>query len=81
MRENGLRFAVAPGGGQKTGHFCDQRPNRALLRALAAGRRVLDAFAYSGGFAVHAGAGGAARVVAVDSSARALAGGARATGR
>ena len=64
MRENGLRFAVVPGGGQKTGHFCDQRPNRALVRSLAAGRRVLDAFAYSGGFGVHAGAGGAARVVA-----------------
>ena len=33
VRENGLRFTVAPGAGQKTGHFCDQRPNRALLRA------------------------------------------------
>ena len=72
VRENGLEFAVVPGGGQKTGHFCDQRLNRALVRDLAAGRRVLDAFAYSGGFAVHAAAGGAARVVAVDSSARAL---------
>lgn len=72
VRENGLQFAVAPGSGQKTGHFCDQRVNRALLRGLADGRRVLDAFAHSGGFTVHAGAGGAARVVAVDSSARAL---------
>jgi 23S rRNA (cytosine1962-C5)-methyltransferase len=77
VRENGLEFAVVPGGGQKTGHFCDQRLNRALLRDLAAGRRVLDAFAYSGGFAVHAAAGGATRVVAVDSSARALAAAAR----
>lgn len=73
VRENGLHFAITPGDGQKTGHFCDQRVNRALLRTLAAGRRVLDAFAYRGGFAVHAGAGGAARVVAVDRSARALA--------
>lgn len=73
VRENGLQFAVTAGGGQKTGHFCDQRLNRALLRELVAGRRVLDAFAYAGGFAVHAGAGGAAHVVAVDSSARALA--------
>ena len=72
VQENGLRFAVAPGRGQKTGHFCDQRVNRALLGGLAAGRRVLDAFAYTGGFAVHAGAGGAAHVVAVDSSAPAL---------
>jgi 23S rRNA (cytosine1962-C5)-methyltransferase len=73
VRENGLHFAITPGAGQKTGHFCDQRPNRALLRQLAGGRRVLDAFAYSGGFSVHAAAGGAAQVVAVDSSARALA--------
>ena len=72
IRENGLQFAVDPAGGQKTGHFCDQRVNRAVLRTLAAGRRVLDAFAHTGGFAVHAGAGGAAHVVAVDSSARAL---------
>ena len=73
IRENGLQFAVVAGGGQKTGHFCDQRVNRALLRELVAGRRVLDAFTYAGGFAVHAGFGGAAHVVAVDSSARALA--------
>lgn len=73
VRENGLVFTVVPGGAQKTGHFCDQRVNRARVRGLAAGRRVLDAFAYSGGFAVHAGAGGAAHVVAVDSAAGALA--------
>lgn len=73
VSENGLRFTVQPGGGQKTGHFCDQRDNRARVRALAAGAHVLDAFAYHGGFAVHAGAGGAARVVAVDSSAAAIA--------
>jgi len=73
VRENGLRFMVQPGAGQKTGHFCDQRDNRGRFRALAADARVLDAFAYSGGFAVHAGAGGAARVVAVDSSGAAIA--------
>ncbi len=72
IRENGLSFSVAPGTGQKTGYFCDQRLNRMLVRELSGGRRVLDAFAYAGGFAVHAGAGGAAAVVAVDSSARAL---------
>lgn len=74
VRENGLRFAVTPGAGQKTGHFCDQRFNRALVRRLAGGRRVLDAFAYRGSFSVHAGAGGAQRVVAIDSSAPALQG-------
>jgi 23S rRNA (cytosine1962-C5)-methyltransferase len=78
IRENGLRAMVVPGAGQKTGHFCDQRVNRARVRDLAAGRRVLDAFSYSGGFAVHAGAGGAAEVVAVDSSAPAVEAAARA---
>jgi 23S rRNA (cytosine1962-C5)-methyltransferase len=72
-REHGLAIAVAPGRGQKTGYFCDQRPNRALVRDLARGRRVLDAFAYSGGFALHAAAGGATSVTAIDSSAGALA--------
>lgn len=73
VRENGLRFTVEPGSGQKTGHFCDQRMNRQRVRQLAEGAQVLDAFAYHGGFAVHAGAGGAARVIAVDSSGAALA--------
>lgn len=72
VRENGLLVAVDPPSGQKTGLFLDQRDNHALCRGLAAGRTVLDAFCYSGGFAVAAGAGGARRVVAVDSSARAL---------
>jgi len=58
--------------GQKTGFFLDQRENRQRVRALAAGREVLDAFSYSGGFALAALAGGARRVVAVESSAPAL---------
>lgn len=71
-REHGIEFAVDPAGGQKTGFFLDQRDNRALLRSLAAGRRVLDAFCYTGGFALAALAGGAAHVTAVDASRRAL---------
>lgn len=72
VRENGLLFAVDPSVAQKTGLFLDQRDNHAICRGLAAGRTVLDAFCYTGGFAVAAGAGGARRVVAVDSSARAV---------
>jgi 23S rRNA (cytosine1962-C5)-methyltransferase len=72
ITENGARFEVPLGAGQKTGHYCDQRPNRAIVRAHASGRTVLDAFSYTGGFGVHAGLGGAARVVMVDSSRRAL---------
>lgn len=71
--EDGLVFAVDPLAGQKTGFFLDQRDNRALVRSLAAGRRVLDAFCYSGGFALAAMAGGASDVLAIDSSADAIA--------
>lgn len=70
--ENGLRFHVDFQRGQKTGFFLDQRDNRRLARQLAEGRRVLNAFAYTGGFAVYTGAGGAREVVSVESSARAL---------
>ena len=71
--ENGLRFSADVSGGQKTGFFLDQRDNRARVRSVARGRRVLDLFAYSGAFSVAALAGGAARAVAVDSSPAALA--------
>jgi len=70
--EHGLHFRVDVAAGQKTGFFLDQRENRQRVRALAAGREVLDAFCYTGGFAVAALAGGAASVTAVDSSAPAL---------
>jgi 23S rRNA (cytosine1962-C5)-methyltransferase len=59
--------------GQKTGLFLDQRENRALAQTHARGKRVLDLFCYQGEWAMHAARGGAAEVVAVDSSAPALA--------
>jgi 23S rRNA (cytosine1962-C5)-methyltransferase len=70
--EYGLNYRVDVEAGQKTGFFLDQRENRQRVRALAAGREVLDAFCYTGGFSVAALAGGAAKVTAVDSSAEAL---------
>ena len=70
--ENGARYLVDVLHGQKTGFFLDQREGRARVRALAAGRQVLNTFAYTGGFAVAAGLGGAARVVSVESSRAAL---------
>ena len=70
--EHGLSFLVDVRGGQKTGFFLDQRDNRALVRRLASGRHVLNVFAYTGGFAVAAGVGGAESVVSVDTSAAAL---------
>lgn len=66
IREHGLRFRVDAAAGHKTGFFCDQRDNRLALRTFVRGRSVLDAFCYSGGFALSATAGGAASVTAVD---------------
>ena len=73
FRERGLSFLAELAGGQKTGFFLDQRENRHLVRGLAAGRRLLNLFSYSGAFGVAALAGGAARVVHVDVSESALA--------
>jgi 23S rRNA (cytosine1962-C5)-methyltransferase len=70
--EYGLNFKVDVEQGQKTGFFLDQHENRQRVRALAAGREVLDGFCYTGGFAINALAGGARRVVAVESSAPSL---------
>ncbi|HYR80253.1 MAG TPA: class I SAM-dependent rRNA methyltransferase, partial [Candidatus Dormibacteraeota bacterium] len=70
--ENGIRIHVDFEHGQKTGYFLDQRDNRALAGTMASGARVLDAFSYQGGFTLAAIAGGAKKVVAVDTSARAL---------
>jgi 23S rRNA (cytosine1962-C5)-methyltransferase len=71
--ERGLAFEADVVRGQKTGHFLDQRDNRAHLGTLVDGSRVLDVFASTGGFSVHAAAGGATEVVAVDLSAPTLA--------
>ncbi len=73
LSEHGLRFRVDIEHGHKTGFYLDQRENRQRVRQLAAGREVLDCFCYSGGFTVHALAGGAESVLAVDASPQALA--------
>ncbi len=71
--EDGLTYGVNPLTGQKTGFYLDQRDNRALVRTLAPGRRVLNAFCYTGGFSLAALAGGAQSVLSIDSSADAIA--------
>jgi 23S rRNA (cytosine1962-C5)-methyltransferase len=52
--------------------FIDQRENRLRVGALARGARVLDCYAYAGGFGLQAARGGAASVTAIDSSSRAI---------
>lgn len=72
FHENGLLFEADVEQGQKTGFFLDQRDNRARVEPLAAGRRVLNVFAYSGGFSVYAARGGARSVTSLDSNGPAL---------
>ena len=66
--EEGLSYVIRPGEGLSTGLFPDMREGRARVRAWAAGRRVLNTFAYTCGFGVAATAGGATRVLNLDLS-------------
>lgn len=70
--ENGLRFEAEVLRGQKTGFFLDQRENRRRVEALAANRRVLNTFSFSGGFSLYAARGGARSATDLDLSAHAL---------
>jgi 23S rRNA (cytosine1962-C5)-methyltransferase len=70
--ENGVRFEADVLRGQKTGFFLDQRENRAEVEKLSRGKKVLNAFSFSGGFSVFAARGGAKSVTDLDISAHAL---------
>ncbi len=71
--ENGVRMQVDVVTGHKTGFYLDQRDNRLLTRELAKDRATLNCFCYTGGFSLQALAGGASRVLSIDSSGPALA--------
>lgn len=70
--EHGVHHRVDVWTGHKTGFYIDQRPARRRVQELAAGREVLDTFAYQGGFALAALRGGARRCLAIDQSEAAL---------
>jgi 23S rRNA (cytosine1962-C5)-methyltransferase len=72
FQETGLNFEADVLRGQKTGFFLDQRENRRHVEALAAGREVLNAFSFSGGFSLYAARGGARSVSDLDISRHAL---------
>lgn len=72
VMEHGYQFEVDWEKGQKTGFFIDQRGNRKLLAAYSQGKKVLNAFCYSGGFSVYALKAGAKEVHSVDISANAI---------
>ena len=70
--ENGHRFLINWRTGQKTGFFIDQRENRQLLTKYVQGKKVLNAYSYSGGFSIYALNSGAAFVHSVDRSKTAI---------
>jgi 23S rRNA (cytosine1962-C5)-methyltransferase len=72
IEEDGVRFQVNLVEGQKTGFYLDQRDNRKAVARFAPGRRMLDAFCYTGGFALHAARAGASGVLGIDVSEPAL---------
>lgn len=77
IHEHGARFEVDVHHGQKTGFFLDHRSNRVRVAELVTGRSggadVLNLFAYTGGFSIHAALAGARRVTSVDIAAPAIA--------
>ncbi len=72
VKENGITYHINIAEGQKSGFYCDQRDNRAILANYAEGKTVLDCFAYSGGFTLNAFKKGATSIISVDSSALAI---------
>ncbi len=66
IEENGILLKVDLENGQKTGYFLDQKTNRASLEKYVKGKRVLDCFSHTGGFALHALHYGAKEACAVD---------------
>ena len=72
VEEAGERYCVDVRHGQKTGFYFDLREAREVVRRLAPGTRVLNAFSYTGAFAVAALRAGARSAVNIDSSRPAL---------
>jgi len=70
--ENGLLFRLRLGEAQNSGFFPDMAVGRKLVRERAAGKQVLNLFAYSCSFSVAALAGGARQVVNLDMNRGAL---------
>lgn len=68
IEENGVKIIVDIANGQKTGYFLDQKDNRRIAASYCRGKRVLDACAHTGSFALHAALNGAASVTAVEIS-------------
>lgn len=73
INENGLKFHVDLETGQKTGYFLDQQDNRRAIEHIVKDAEVLEAFCYTGTFALHAAKYGAKKVLGIDISENAVA--------
>ncbi len=72
IEQDGLKIAIDPLGGQKTGFYFDQRPNRLALAKAVKGKVMLDVFSYTGGFGLYALKSGALSVEFVEESSKAI---------
>ena len=68
VSEGSLAFKVNLSDYLDTGLFPDRRLLRSMVRAEAAGKRVLNLFSYTGSFSVYAACGGAAGTDSIDLS-------------
>jgi len=71
-KEAGLRYRLRLGDAQNIGFFPDMAVGRQVIHERAAGKAVLNLFAYTCSFSVAALAGGASRVVNLDMNRGAL---------
>jgi len=71
---DGLKFEIDLMEGHKTGFYLDQQENRAIIKPYVAGKRVLDAFSYTGAFALYAAKHGAKEVLALEDSGKVMEG-------
>ena len=68
ITEHGISYIVSILEGQKTGFFLDQREMRKKILELSSNKKVLNCFAYTGGFSLAALKGGATLVHSVEIS-------------
>ena len=69
VNEGGCRLLVEFDAHLDTGLFLDHRPTRLSIQQLAAGKRFLNLFCYTGAATVHAALGGAEATTSIDLSA------------
>ena len=71
---DGLKFEIDLVEGHKTGFYLDQQENRRLIKPYVAGKKILDAFSYTGAFALYAVKYGAKEVLALEDSGKVMEG-------